>query len=366
MQEHSHALGAVKVGSPMTVNNLSVFPLLTETDHAPDYITLAQALEAGTGVITEVSTSGSVPQAVFRNLGDKPVLLLDGEELIGCKQNRILNLTIMAAPNAETLIPVTCVEMGRWSSISREFRPSKRFLFAELRAEKVAQVNRHMSVSGEKSADQGEVWRHLSMKSERMGSSSSSSAMSGIYEQREREIERDLAALRTEEGQVGAVFAINGEVVGIDLFDSASTLQSYFERVASGYVLDAVDRRTEQALQSEMSRRGSANRSGEDFSEYLAEPDRVLANNPAHEAAHNEAPPSVESVQSMLRRTAGVTEKRFPGVGIGEDIRLDTPAIAGAALVVSERLVHLCAFDMETSERSQYRNRRAERRRAGA
>ena len=74
MQEHSHALGAVKVGSPMTVNNLSVFPLLAETDHAPDYITLAQALEAGTGVITEVSTSGSVPQAVFRNIGDKPVM----------------------------------------------------------------------------------------------------------------------------------------------------------------------------------------------------------------------------------------------------------------------------------------------------
>ena len=148
MQEHSHALGAVKVGNPMTVNNLSVFPLLAETDQAPDYITLAQALEAGTGVITEVSASGSVPQAVFRNLGDKPVLLLDGEELIGCKQNRILNLTIMAAPNAETLIPVTCVEMGRWSSVSREFRASRRFLFAELRAEKVAQVNRHMSHSG--------------------------------------------------------------------------------------------------------------------------------------------------------------------------------------------------------------------------
>jgi hypothetical protein len=190
--------------------------------------------------------------------------------------------------------------------------------------------------------------------------------MSGIYEQREREIERDLAALQTEEGQVGAVFAINGEVVGIDLFDCASTLQSYFERLASGYVLDAVDRRTEQALQSEMSRRGSANRSGEDFSEYLAESDQIPASNPALEAAHTDAPPTVESVQSMLRRTAGVTEKRFPGVGIGEDIRLDTPAIAGAALVVSERLVHLCAFDMETSERSQYRNRRAERRRFDA
>jgi hypothetical protein len=154
--------------------------------------------------------------------------------------------------------------------------------------------------------------------------------------------------------------------VGIDLFDCASTLQSYFERVASGYVLDAVDRRTEQALQSEISRRGSASRSGDDLAVYLAESDQVHASDPAVESAHTDAPPSVESVQAMLRRTAGVTEKRFPGVGIGEDIRLDTPAIAGAALVVSERLVHLCAFDMETSERAQYRNRRAGRRRFDA
>jgi hypothetical protein len=40
--------------------------------------------------------------------------LLDGEELIGAKQNRALNLTILAPAKQVIVIPVSCVEAGRW------------------------------------------------------------------------------------------------------------------------------------------------------------------------------------------------------------------------------------------------------------
>ena len=80
---------------------------------APPYLTAAAALAAGTLSIGEMG-GGSVPQLVLKNAGTLPVLLLDGEHLEGAMQNRVLNATVLAAPEHETVIPVSCVEQGRW------------------------------------------------------------------------------------------------------------------------------------------------------------------------------------------------------------------------------------------------------------
>ena len=86
-----------------------------------DYLVLDEALASGLVEITEVSEQGSVPELKFINRGPKPVLIVDGEELLGAKQNRIVNLTILVAANSELTIPVSCVEAGRWRSRSRAF-----------------------------------------------------------------------------------------------------------------------------------------------------------------------------------------------------------------------------------------------------
>ena len=44
------------------------------------------------------------------NGADRPVLLLDGEELVGAKQNRVLNTSVLVAKGARLDIPVSCVE----------------------------------------------------------------------------------------------------------------------------------------------------------------------------------------------------------------------------------------------------------------
>ncbi len=55
--------------------------------------------------VTEVSEAGSVPFLQVANGADRPLLLLDGEELIGAKQNRILNTTVLVAARTEVTIP---------------------------------------------------------------------------------------------------------------------------------------------------------------------------------------------------------------------------------------------------------------------
>jgi hypothetical protein len=63
--------------------------------------------------VTEVSEAGSVPFLQVTNGAARPLLLLDGEELLGAKQNRILNTTVPVAAHTEVTIPVSCVVSGQ-------------------------------------------------------------------------------------------------------------------------------------------------------------------------------------------------------------------------------------------------------------
>jgi len=56
------------------------------------------------------------------------ILILDGEELVGAKQNRVVNTTLLIAAASSTVIPVSCVEQGRWDYDSPDFRSELRMM----------------------------------------------------------------------------------------------------------------------------------------------------------------------------------------------------------------------------------------------
>lgn len=97
MSQIQETLSAAKIGKIQVFENLAMFPLLRSDADAVDYLLLDEALSGGCARITEVSESGSVPELALSNDCRKPVLLLDGEELVGAKQNRILNLSLLAS-----------------------------------------------------------------------------------------------------------------------------------------------------------------------------------------------------------------------------------------------------------------------------
>ena len=163
------AIPEVRVGEPLSCGSLGVFPLYSERslfpDHTLDYLLPNEAMEGGTVIVTEVSEAGSVPEVRVRNDGDLPVLMLDGTELRGGLQCRVLNTTVLLGGRSETLIPVSCVERGRWKHSSRDFSsgshcpPSLRSVIKDgLPGAKVG----HRS-------DQLRVWMEIRRKHERMG-----------------------------------------------------------------------------------------------------------------------------------------------------------------------------------------------------
>lgn len=147
----------IELGELQSYKKMGVIPLKTSVRPGPEYITLKEALERNQLKVKEVSHGGSVPELKVINNAEIPVLLLDGEELVGAKQNRVLNTTILLKKKSKTIIPVTCTEQGRWAYVSEEFADSNLVMSTKLRMQKSLSVSSSLRESHEYHSDQGAV-----------------------------------------------------------------------------------------------------------------------------------------------------------------------------------------------------------------
>ena len=303
VHEIAESLTALKLGEPLTYLDLTLFPLIGDPEAAPGYVLLDEALERHLVHITEVSAGGRVPELAFENSSDETVLLVDGDELVGAKQNRVVNLSILVAGGKKLVIPVSCVEQGRWVYRSAEFQAAHRALFARARARKAQSVSDSLRSRGERRANQSQVWADVADKAYACRVESETLAMSDIYVESAAQLDGYVRALGAVPGQRGAVVAINGKVVGLELFDSPAAFSRYLEKLVRAYALDAIETQAREP--------------------------RI---------------PSDTDAQAFLDLIWATHAQRFPALGEGEDIRLAGAGLAGGALLAAGRLVHLAAF----------------------
>jgi hypothetical protein len=305
------ALQQITFGTLSEHHNLGILPLLVRQARGPSYLTLDEAMAKGRISITEVTEAGQVPELTVKNSGDAAVLIVDGEELVGAKQNRVINLTMLIPEHRTMTIPVSCVESGRWRHVSSTFTASPRVQFAEGRAAKMHNVTASLHHHNSRQSNQGEVWDLIAGKAARLDAVSPTSAMSSIYDSHEESIADFVRAFTPIENQVGAVFFVDGCVAGLDLFDAAGTWQKVAHKLVRSYALDAIDRRTE--------RRG--NPSG-------SQPDAESA------------------ARAFCASLASSPASVFPAAGEGEDVRVTGVSHVGAALVADGRAVHVSGFPL--------------------
>jgi hypothetical protein len=303
MQTITQALQGLTIGEVQAFRNLSAIPLVLRNAPKAGYITLAKAVTSGVASITEISEGGSVPELMLNNTGKDNVLVLDGEELIGAKQNRIANLTILAAAESKTVIPVSCVEAGRWSYRSENFDVSERAQFSRGRAAKAAALSANMKATGTYGADQSMVWDNIQAKQSRMAVESPTSAMADMYDQHHESVEDYTSKFIAVENQIGVLFAIDGEIEGMDLFDASDTFAAMLPKLARSFAIDAL------------------------------------------ETSGRETKPLEQSAATrFLDRVAAAQTDTYPGVGLGTDVRIAAPLVAGGGLVYEDKLIHLAAF----------------------
>ena len=293
----------LSVGQKTNFQSLTMIPLTRAAFPNRDYQTLDEAFEAKFCRVSEISETGSVAELKFLNDGEYSVFLLDGEELIGAKQNRVLNLSILVPALSEIEIPVSCVEQGRWRYRSREFKSSPRTHYAKGRAKKARSVSSSMKQAGSRRSDQHEVWDELLMKAEAMQVMSDTDAMSDIYEKECARVDEFVEAFPARPSQVGALFLIGGKVAGLDLFDHPTVLEKLLPKLVRSYALDAME----------------------------VEPKAP------------EVPPA-KVAESFMAKVAHSPISELPAVGLGADQRFDAEGLSGGALVVDGRVIHMVAL----------------------
>ena len=162
----------------------------------------ARRLRKGEAVVEEVNESGSVPNLAVTNKCKRPLLIPEGEILIGAKQNRVINVTVLVAAGVKFVLPVSCVEAGRWRYKSRHFE-SKFCAPPSLRNKKLRAVHRNRSAGGVAASDQGEVWDEVQACLDGVQARSETASLTDAFGAAEETLEGTLQTLGVARGGCG-------------------------------------------------------------------------------------------------------------------------------------------------------------------
>jgi hypothetical protein len=318
----------IQLGPEQHADDLVVFPLLSpETVELP-YDLLSDALAAGTVRVGEVG-QGTVPTLLVENLGERTVLVLDGEQLIGAKQNRTTNRSMLLGAKQDTEIPVSCMEQGRWRFHDRRFRsspdhsPSKvrrRAREVEMEAVRARRAPAPEALAGA----QGAVWGEIGELSAKLGVRSDTGALDEAYEARRLDLDAWANDFPTVEGQVGLLALTPQGALGLDVIGSQVLYARVHHRLLNGYLMDGLDR---DAL-------GHGRRNH-------APPYRFA--DPRTTRADDDGQWPEVLARRFMRRVTGSTRTAAPTVGLGRYSVL-TKTVIGGELVDDGRLAHLSAF----------------------
>jgi hypothetical protein len=287
----------VHIGKPISHGSLTVFPLFSENHRPIDYLLSDEAMEAGTVTVGEVTDQGSVPELFVENKGDRRALFIEGEQLVGAKQNRILNTTVLVPAKAKLTLPVSCVEAGRWRRSSVFFSSSKTGSPYRLRHGLKSSVSRSLKEKQGHRSDQGKVWDDVQKQQSALGVTSGTSAMSDTYEKYEENLAQAQKALQYVTGACGLAVAIGSQVVTADLFDKPATCQKLWDKLLSGMVLDALMEKAQ-------------------------------------------ATPDESQVEKMVNEARNAAWTQTEAVGEGQEYRAEFDGKVGSALVLDGSLVH--------------------------
>jgi len=295
------AFERIVIGKPIYHGGLTVFPLMFQQTDIPEHISLENALEDKTVEITEISEDGSVPELLFANNGKEHVLLVDGEELIGAKQNRIINLSMLVAAESKLKIPVSCVEAGRWHYKSRIFSAGA-FAPTSMRSRTKSETMNNARSRGVYMSNQHRVWNDVDRMMGDLGTHSESSAMHDGYEAMSSRLAEYTEMMKLPSDASGYIACIGKRVLGGDVFATSETLQKKWHRIIRSVVVESI-------------------RTG-----VMAEPSET------------------EVARDFLSAASDSIAEPYSPPGIGSGVHIEGDNVIGNVLIVEEAVLHISIF----------------------
>ena len=282
----------------MTVVGLSI-----PESNPIDLMSLEIGLDMGLVEISEISEGGNVGEVKVINRAVTPLLLLDGEEIIGSKQNRIVNTTIIIPANSEKIIPVSCTESGRWKYNSTKFHYSNHMATSRVRRDKLNSVSNSLRESNSFISNQSEVWNNIKKTEEDLRLNNKTCALHDSYNKKSSDIDDYKKSFMLHDNQNGLIVYVNGKLVGFEIIYNSTRYKEYHNKLIESYILDAISKQNEEYEK--------VNFNEEEFIKIIKE----------------------------LRC------EKFDGVGLGLDYRLENDNLTGSAMVYKNNLINASFFN---------------------
>jgi hypothetical protein len=295
--EVAEFIETLQVGEPVQYENLTVFPVYTsERCYQVNLMTLDEALEGKALKITEVE-GGRVPQVEVTNLSNSYVYLMGGEILTGCRQDRIVGRDVLLGPrHKDVIVPVYCVEQGRWTYESDQFYSKQNLGTAGLRAE--AQKGSDLA--------QSKIWSEVSDLHVR-GGRAGETRFQEVFESEAAKrqiavVEETMAEVpRLFPEAVGVVIGLGDQIVSADVFAAPNVFRPLWPKILRSAALATVGRKD----------RGTVNQ------------------------------------EEAVRFLRGLHDKHYaerPAVDLGSELAAADSEVNVNALVYPEHVFHLAAF----------------------
>lgn len=299
---------------PRTHRALGMVPMIKAEafQKVCEILLLEEAIQRGFLHITETGASGQVPFLQVTNEGEMPVLILDGEELVGGKQNRIVNTTILVLPGRKMTIPVSCMEAGRWHHSRADFEAGRAVFRAKSRVRQKESVTLSLRREGAFFSDQHAVWREVDESLAQVGAESRTRDFRSAREQVALRLQSYMNNLNPLERQVGAVFYGPQGVLGCEVLGSPELFRKAFEKILKSFAFEVA------------------------FAEVQVRRRRT-------------------SIHNWWNSVLQAPVEMFDSPGAGRDVRLESRNLIGSALLWEEQLVHLSCFPKELSVQGQGR-----------
>lgn len=304
-------LQGLEVGDALICEPLTLVPLYQRLPSPLRYAILEDALDEGLR-ITEIHPQAVVSRVQVENPLDLPVLLLDGHQLQGGKQDRVLNASFLLPAHSRLELPVSCVERGRWHPTTETFAVGSSIFSAGARRQKHRSVTQSLRTTASFHSDQGAVWRDIQTYLQQSETRSATESLEDAIRQRSDTIEAIKESLPYPADSVGQIVFVGSSFLALDLLDQPSKAQRVYSKFLTSYIHEALD------------------------------PLIPLPRVSGHlTASHGQA--ILESLWQIIAEV-------YPSVGLGQEIRFHEPPFRGSALLAQDTLLHLEVFQDTSTE----------------
>ncbi len=228
------------LSQPVFLRNLVVYPIKTNTRHArrDDTIdefspfTIDEVMVSKKGEFNEYDVP-DITEVVFDNKSDFPVMMLDGEEITGSLQNRIIAQSNLVEAMTSREIPVICVEEGRWEEIGG-FETGY-CSYPGIRT--ILSKSRHTKMDPQKT-----IWKEINRKLTVTRTQSATSSMHDIYDNLKEEVIRYVEDFKSlNHNTVGFIGIAGNRILGCDIFHSPKVYGKFEHKLIRSYALDAIE-----------------------------------------------------------------------------------------------------------------------------